>query len=122
MARRVARRRVTECPYYSWESRPTRAVARGDHRGKGHRCLRWTTREVGVMPRATTGGPSPARAGGQTLESAVPGNWHAAFGEGPTEKERATVTSPAAYSTSLIRADVNRPWLCDLDQQQSHQT
>ncbi len=30
------------------------------------------------MPRATTGGPSPARAGGQTLESAVPGNWHAA--------------------------------------------
>jgi len=42
MARRGASPRVTECPYYSWESRPTRAVARGDYRGKGHRCLGWT--------------------------------------------------------------------------------
>ncbi len=55
------------------------------------------------MPRATTVEPPPARAGGQTRESAVPGNRHAAFGEGPTEKERATATSPAAYSTSIIR-------------------
>ncbi len=59
MARRGASPRVTECPYYSWGSRPTRAVAKGDYRGKGHRCLRWTSREVGVMPRATTAGPLP---------------------------------------------------------------
>ena len=104
MARRVARRRVTECSYYSWESRPTRAIGRADHRGKGHRCLRGASREVGVMPQATTADPSPAEAGCQTRESAVPGNRHAAFGEGPTEKGWATSTSPAAYSTLVIRA------------------
>ena len=31
----------------------------------------------------------------------MPGNWHAGFGEGPTEKDPLAGTSPAAHSTPL---------------------
>ena len=62
---------VTECSSYSWEQRPTRAVGKAGHRGKGHRCLRGTGREVGEMPTATPVLSPPAMAGSQALESAV---------------------------------------------------
>ena len=32
--------KVTECPYESWGSRPTRAVRNAGHRAKGHRWSR----------------------------------------------------------------------------------
>ncbi|HZO31383.1 MAG TPA: hypothetical protein VFH48_35925, partial [Chloroflexota bacterium] len=35
----------------------------------------------------------------RSLESRVPGNWHALFGKRPTEKARVPGTSPAAYFT-----------------------
>ena len=40
---------------------------------------------------------APVRTG--SLESRMPGNWHALFGKGPTEKDPASGTSPAAYFT-----------------------
>ncbi len=48
----------------------------------------------------TCGTTPSASAGRQILESVLPRKGHGAFGEGPTEKERATATSPAAYSTT----------------------
>src|SRR5215210_8916732 len=43
--------------------------------------------------------PATALVRTRSLESRMPGNWHVLFGKGPTEKARATGTSPAAYFT-----------------------
>ncbi len=53
------------------------------------------------MPTAEPAALPSASAGRQILESVLPRKRHGAFGEGPTEKDWATSTSPAAYSTFL---------------------
>ncbi len=53
------------------------------------------------MPTAEPATTPSASAGRQILESVLPRKRHGAFGEGPTEKDWATSTSPAAYSTTL---------------------
>ena len=59
--------------------------------------------EGGEMPTAEPAALPSASAGRQILESVLPRKRHGAFGEGPTEKDWATSTSPAAYSTFLGR-------------------
>jgi len=39
----------------------------------------------------------------------MPGNWHVLFGKGPTEKARATGTSPAAYFTLKASGESRDP-------------
>ncbi len=53
--------------------------------------------------------PTRACRGSAALESVLPRKAPGTFGEGPTEKERATATSPAAYSTQYSRQRHAKP-------------
>jgi len=83
--------------FISWESRPTRAIGRPDHRGKEHRCLRSMRREACEMHRAVPARKPAASAvagtGKRNATKAARCVWGGADGKGSQD------TSPAAYST-----------------------
>ena len=96
---RAATPRVTECPYESWGSRPTRAVRNADHRAKGHRWSRQIHR-VGTRNanRPKEGICHPRwRAVATGKRSAVISRM-LRLGRG-RRKRASNGTSPAAYST-----------------------
>ena len=97
---RAATPRVTECPYESWGSRPTRAARKAGHRAKGHR---WS-REIHRV--GTRNAHRPKECVCQPHERDVTTGKRSAvisrmlrLGRG-RRKRAVRGTSPAAYSTS----------------------